>query len=265
MNDIQHESRYPQAETLAAISDNLARVNRRIADVCARAGREPNSVRLLPVSKTRDETRIRLAYAAGCRFLGENKVQEAFGKWQALPDLKELRWSIIGHLQTNKARYVARFASEFQALDSLRVAEELDRRLQREGRALDVFIQVNTSGEASKYGLQPEAVAAFVKNLPVFSSLHVVGLMTLAVFSSDIPRVRECFASLRELRDRLREEAPAHVSLEELSMGMSGDFEIAVEEGATVVRVGQAIFGARDLPDSHYWPAADDTTSPSAG
>lgn len=254
MNDFHPDPRYPQAETLAAISDNLADVNRRIADACARAGRDPRAVRLLPVSKTRDVSRIRLAYAAGCRFLGENKVQEALGKWEALQDLADLRWSIIGHLQTNKARYVARFASEFQALDSVRVAEELDRRLQREGRALDVFIQVNTSGEESKYGLQPDAVAAFLKNLPAFSSLHIVGLMTLAIFSSDVPRVRACFVSLRELRDRLRDDAPAHVGLDELSMGMSGDFEIAVEEGATVVRVGQAIFGARDVPDSHYWP-----------
>jgi len=130
----------------------------------------------------------------------------------------------------------------------------LERRLQAEGRALDVFVQINTSGEASKYGLAPEEAGAFIRALPAYSALRVRGLMTLALFSSDAQRVRQCFVLLRTLRDQLRQEAPAGVALDELSMGMSGDFEIAIEEGATVVRVGQAIFGARALPDSHYWP-----------
>ena len=152
---------------------------------------------------------------------------------------------------------MARFASEFQALDSLRVAEALERRLQAEGRGLDVFVQVNTSGEASKYGLPPDEVAAFLRQLHAFPALRVRGLMTLALLSAEAARVRRCFVLLRELRDRLRQGAPDGVSLDELSMGMSGDYEIAIEEGATVVRVGQAIFGARDTPDSHYWPAAE--------
>jgi pyridoxal phosphate enzyme (YggS family) len=167
---------------------------------------------------------------------------------------------VIGHLQTNKARLVARFASEFQALDNLRVAEALDRRLQAEGRALDVFVQVNTSGEASKYGLPPEEVQGFIRALPGFTALRVRGLMTLALFSSEAERVRQCFVLLRGLRERLRQDAPAGIALDELSMGMSGDFEIAIEEGATVVRVGQAIFGARAQPDSFYWPSARPST-----
>ncbi len=145
----QH-GRYPQAETVDDFRHNLATVQARMAAACRRAGRDPASVRLLPVSKTKPESSLRLAHAAGCRMLGENKVQEAFGKWEAMQDLADLQWSVIGHLQTNKAKLVARFASEFQALDNLRVAEALDRRLQAEGRALDVFVQVNTSGEASK-------------------------------------------------------------------------------------------------------------------
>jgi hypothetical protein len=246
--------RYPQALTLADFQHNLAVVQARIAAACQRTGREVSSVRLLPVSKTQPADRLRLAHAAGCRMLGENKVQEAWGKWEALQDLTDLRWSVIGHLQTNKAKLVARFASEFQALDSLRLAEALDRRLQAEGRALDVFVQVNTSGEASKYGLAPDAVPAFLQALPAMSALRVRGLMTLALFSHDSARVRQCFVRLRRLRDQLRQSAPAGMSLEELSMGMSGDFDIAIEEGATVVRVGQAIFGARAVPDQHYWP-----------
>lgn len=246
---------YPQAETVEDFQRNLAAVQARIAAACLRSGRDPATVRLLPVSKTKPEASLRLAYAAGCRYLGENKVQEAFSKWQGMQDLTDLHWSVIGHLQTNKAKVVARFASEFQALDSLRLAEALERRLQAEGRGLDVFVQVNTSGEASKYGLPPEEVPAFVSKLSAYPALRVRGLMTLALFSAEAERVRQCFILLRTLRDQLRQKAPASIGLDELSMGMSGDFEIAIEEGATVVRVGQAIFGARALPDSHYWPS----------
>ncbi|WP_341643544.1 YggS family pyridoxal phosphate-dependent enzyme [Thauera sp. SDU_THAU2] len=253
---------YPQAGTVEDFQHNLAAVQARIAAACRRAGRDPAGVRLLPVSKTKPAASLRLAHAAGCRMFGENKVQEAHGKWEAMQDLADLQWSVIGHLQTNKAKLVARFASEFQALDSLRVAAALDRRLQAEGRALDVFVQVNTSGEASKYGLAPADVPAFLGELPAFSSLRVRGLMTLALFSAEAERVRRCFVLLRQLRERLRQEAPAGIVLDELSMGMSGDFEIAIEEGATVVRVGQAIFGARALPDSHYWPAATAADEP---
>ncbi|MPS95333.1 YggS family pyridoxal phosphate-dependent enzyme [Comamonas sp.] len=252
----QH-GRYPQAETVEDFRCNLATVQARIAAACRRAGRDPAGVRLLPVSKTKPESSLRLAHAAGCLMLGENKVQEAYGKWEAMQDLPDLQWSVIGHLQTNKAKLVARFASEFQALDNLRVAEALDRRLQVEGRSLDVFVQVNTSGEASKYGLAPDAVEDFLWALPGFSALRVRGLMTLALFSSEAERVRRCFVLLRNLQERLRQDAPSGIGLEELSMGMSGDFEIAIEEGATVVRVGQAIFGARTQPDSLYWPAGD--------
>lgn len=253
---------YPQAASVEDFQDNLAAVQARIAAACQRVGRDPAGVRLLPVSKTKPEACLRMAYAAGCRMLGENKVQEAYSKWEAMQDLTDLQWSVIGHLQTNKAKLVARFATEFQALDSLRVAEALDRRLQIEGRSLDVFVQINTSGEASKFGLAPEAAAAFIQALPAFSALRVRGLMTLALFSSEADRVRGCFVGLRELRDQLRQSAPAGMDLQELSMGMSGDYEIAIEEGATVVRVGQAIFGARSLPDSHYWPGAAPEVSP---
>lgn len=248
---------YPAAHTSLAIQQNLRAVRQHITLACSRAGRDPAAVRLLPVSKTIDENRIRLAYAAGCREFGENKVQEFARKRQNMADLADLRWSVIGHLQINKAKLVARFASEFHALDSLRVAEALDRRLQVEGRRLDVFVQVNTSGEASKYGLQQNDLPAFLQQLPAFSALRVRGLMTLALLSAETPRVRQCFALLRILRDRLRQELSAGIGLDELSMGMSGDFEIAIEEGATVVRIGQAIFGARTLPDSYYWPDSD--------
>ncbi|TXI47966.1 MAG: YggS family pyridoxal phosphate-dependent enzyme [Mycobacterium sp.] len=245
----------PPADTVAAIERNLADVRGRIESAARRAGRDPAEVRLLPVTKTLPGDRLRLAALAGCTEFGENKVQEAKRKHAELADL-DVSWSVIGHLQTNKAKDVAAFAAEFQALDSVRVAEALDRRLAQTGRTLKVFVQVNTSGEESKFGLRPEDVPAFLSELSAFGSLRVQGLMTLALFSPDTERVRACFRLLRELRDRAREEAPELIGPGGLSMGMSGDFELAVEEGSTCVRVGQAIFGARVTPDSHYWPPA---------
>ena len=242
------------SSTAPQLQANFDAIRARIAGACSKAGRDPAEVRLLPVSKTVDESRLREAHAIGLREFGENKVQEAMGKWEAMADLPDLRWVLIGHLQTNKAKYAARFASEFQALDSLRVAEALDAQLQKQGRALDVLVQVNTSGEATKFGLTPEQVPGFVRQLPAFASLRVRGLMTLALFSDDPARVRPCFVRLRELRERLRQDAPAGIAMDELSMGMSGDFELAIAEGATTVRVGTAIFGSRPTPDSNYWP-----------
>ncbi len=238
---------FPKADTADDLTRNIAAVKMRIAAACRRVGRDPHSVRLLPVSKTVDERHIRLAYEAGCRAFGENKVQEARTKAEAMADL-DIAWSVIGYLQSNKAKYVARFAAEFQALDSLKAAEGLDRRLNIEGRALDVFIQVNSSGEASKYGVTREYDFDFARQLSAFSTLKVRGLMTLAVFSADSKRVRRCFMLMRRPQDQLKQEAPAGMSFGESSMGMSGDFEIAIEEGATTVRVGQAIGGARRCP-----------------
>jgi pyridoxal phosphate enzyme (YggS family) len=213
---------YPPACTLDDFVRNLAAVRMQIANACRRVGRHLDEVRLLAVSKSVDEGRIRLAHAAGCREFAENKVQEAGRKWKTMVDLPDLRWSMIGHLQTNKVKVVARFANEVQTLDSLRVAEALDRRLLAEGLLLDVFVQVNTSGEASKYGLPPGETSAFVRDLSPFQSLHVRGLMTLALLSSESVRVRRRFAMLRSLRDQLRQDGPAGVSMDELSMGMSG-------------------------------------------
>lgn len=243
-------SSYPPAQTTAEFEANIAEVMRRIDAAAVRAGRSPSDVRLLPVSKTVPQERLRLAVAAGCRELGENKVQEAKRKSVEMADL-DVSWAVIGHLQTNKAKDVAAVASEFQALDSLRVAEALDRRLQMLGRGLDVYVQVNTSDEEQKYGLPPAEVPAFLDALPAYTSLRVRGFMTLAEFSSDEERVRACFRRLRDVRDRAVQDRSEAM---ELSMGMSGDYEIAVEEGSTCVRVGQAIFGSRALPDSHYWP-----------
>jgi len=237
-------------DPLALFRTNLAAVEERIARACERAGRRRADVRLLPISKTVPAHILRLAHVAGIRTFGENKLQEAIVKREALADLA-IDWSIVGHLQSNKVKYLARFACEFHALDSLRIAELLNQRLEREHRSLDVYVQVNTSHEASKFGLHPDELMSFVDKLGDFPRLRPRGLMTLALFSADMARVRPCFTLLRRLRDEAVRRNPG---LAGLSMGMTGDFETAIEEGATVVRVGQAIFGQRPTPDSHYWP-----------
>lgn len=233
------------------IAANLTVVEQRIRAAAVRAGRDPSSVRLLPVSKTKPLADILTAHASGYRRFGENKVQEALSKWEQSRGMADLEWAVIGHLQTNKVRHVARFAAEFQALSSLRVAAELDRRLQAEGRQLEVLVQVNSSGEEQKYGLPPSEVVAFARAVRAFDSLDVRGLMTLAVFSDDRERVGACFDVMRQVQLELRDADGG--GWDELSMGMSGDFELAIEHGATCVRVGQAIFGSRLNPND-YWP-----------
>ena len=229
---------------------NLAAVEERIAKACHLAGRARDEVRLLPVTKTVPAHILRLAHRVGITNMGENKIQEAADKYETLADLG-IDWSIIGHLQTNKIKYLVRFASEFHALDSERVAHQMNERLEKEGRDLDVFVQVNTSDEESKFGLAPAALLPFVETLDQYPRLKPRGLMTLALFSHDMAKVRPCFTLLRDLRDQAVQINPG---LTGLSMGMSGDFEEAIEEGATIVRVGQAIFGKRPTPDSLYWP-----------
>jgi pyridoxal phosphate enzyme (YggS family) len=237
------------------IAGNLAEVRRRIDEACAAADRDPATVRLLPVSKTKPPEVLREAYDAGARLFGENKVQEAVAKAEVFADVPDLQFAVIGHLQTNKAKQVAEVAAEFHALDSLRLAEALDKRLGALDRTLDVFVQVNSSAEDSKFGLAPESVPEFARELERFATLRVRGLMTLAVFSEDTALVGACFQRMRDLRARLQDTDERPERWAELSMGMSGDYEQAIAYGATTVRVGQAIFGDR-LDPNDYWPVS---------
>lgn len=244
--DLQRFGPNPR-ESFAA---NLALVHRRIAVACEQAGRPFDSVRLLPVTKTVPADILRLAWSAGVTDFAENKLQEARDKAEDLADLA-IRWHIVGHLQSNKVKYLTRLADEFHALDSLKLADILNRRLEADDRDMNVYVQVNTSGEQSKFGLHPDDAMDFIERLEAFPRLKPQGLMTLAVFSDDPDRVRPCFTLLRRLRDQAQR---LHPRMTGLSMGMSGDYELAVREGATVVRVGQAIFGPRPTPNAHYWP-----------
>lgn len=236
------------AATTEDFSHNLAAVRERIARAARSVGRDPEAVRLLPVTKTIPAERLRLAIAAGVDTLGENKVQEAQAKHEEFKqDYPHLRYSVIGPLQRNKAKFVAQFADEFHALDSLRLAETLQSRLEAEDRHLDVFIQVNTSGEESKSGIEAAEAAELLAALKPLDRLKPVGLMTMAANTSDESSIRASFTLLRETLAELQ-AAGAPEEFAQLSMGMSGDFEIAIQEGATVVRVGQGIFGARQYP-----------------
>lgn len=230
---------------VAQIGANIDAVRGRIEAACQRVGRDPGEVRLLPVSKTHPPPALMAAHAAGISRFGENRVQELVAKAGQLDPALGIEFALIGPLQSNKAGRAVQCAVEFQALDSLKLAANLDRRLQALGRSLDVLVEVNTSGEATKHGLAPHDVPGFAAELAAFDALNVRGLMTIAVLSPDTGQVAGCFRMLRELRDRLRDDQVAGSDWPELSMGMSGDFELAIEHGATCVRVGTAIFGAR--------------------
>jgi pyridoxal phosphate enzyme (YggS family) len=221
------------------IAERLALVRERIAEAALRAGRAPESVRLLAVSKTKPAELVRAAYEAGQREMGENYVQELGAKAAALSDLGELRWHMIGPLQRNKVKQVVGVAALVHTVDRVSLAEEIEKRAAAIGRVVPVLLEVNVAGEASKAGCSPEEAPALAAAVRAMPHVELRGLMTIPPDTEDREEARPYFRRLRELRDRLGGDLP------ELSMGMSHDFEIAIEEGATIVRVGTAIFGAR--------------------
>jgi len=224
------------------IKENLERVQDRIAEVATSVGREPEEITLVAVTKTLPAEIISEAYEYGIRVIGENRAQEALKKWEVLQDLP-LEWHFIGYLQTNKVKYVLRFASMIQSVDRKELVDELRKRLEATGHTIDVLIEVNTSGEATKAGVKPDRAGELLDYILDSPCLNVRGFMTMAPFTDDERVVRECFAKLRKLRDKLQDEFC--VPLKELSMGMSSDYHLAIMEGATMVRIGTAIFGPR--------------------
>jgi len=237
-------------EDRALLGARIARVRERMAQACARVGRDPSEVRLLLATKTVPVERIRLAVDAGAHLLGENRIQEALGKFRDVP---EAEWHFIGHLQTNKVRQALEFAKMIHSVDRPSLVEALDARLREQGRRLDVLLQVNTSYEASKFGVEPAGALELARFAAKHDTLRVRGLMTIGPLSDDLDRVRRAYRLLRELRDELQGTLG---DLPILSMGMSGDFELAIEEGATLVRVGTTVFGPRGTSDAEYWPEA---------
>ncbi len=226
------------------LRENLETVRARIRNACAKAGRSESTVRLLLATKSQPPTVLREAVAEGASLFGENRVQEALPKVEALRDLT-IAWHFIGHLQSNKVRDALQFATCIESVDSSSLAMALDKELQRQGRAVDIFVEVNTSGEATKHGQHPDEVYSLLSLLKGLDTLRVRGFMTIGALSEDEGVVRACFSKLRSIRDRAVEQGMVTSDANDLSMGMSSDFEWAIAEGATIIRVGSAVFGER--------------------
>lgn len=228
---------------MASITENIASVRERIARAAERAGREPSDITTVAVAKGVDVERMREAIDGGISIIGENRVQEALHKVKTLG--RSVMWHMVGHLQRNKAKEAVRIFNLIQSLDSLRLAEEINSRALAAGTIMDVLVQVNTSGEETKFGLEPEEALDFLGSISTCKGLSVRGLMTIGAFLPDPEEVRPCFRTLRELKEKIIDARLPNVEMEYLSMGMTSDFEVAIEEGANMVRIGTAIFGPR--------------------
>lgn len=235
---------------MSLVADNLARLRERIAEAAAQAGRDPGSITLMAVSKTVEPERIREAYNAGIRVFGENRVQEFAEKVLRLAELSQAEWHLIGHLQTNKARKAVEIFHAVDSVDSLRLAQKLDQAAQETDKILRVLIEINLGGEASKAGLSPDSpeLEDLLKAATTLKHLQISGLMTIPPYTDDPEGARPYFRALRNLRDSITlRELPA-ITMDILSMGMSHDFEAAIVEGSTCVRIGTAIYGERAKP-----------------
>ncbi|UCC66268.1 MAG: YggS family pyridoxal phosphate-dependent enzyme [Deltaproteobacteria bacterium] len=223
------------------IKDNLRKVREMIQEAASKVGMDPQGIKLIAVTKTVELEKIREAVSAGATILGENYVQEARKKMEEIGRIG-LQWHLIGHLQTNKAKYAVELFELIHSLDSIKLARELDRRATAAGKIVDCLIEVNLSQESSKFGIRKEEVLDLVHEIKVMKNISLKGLMTMPPYFDDPELARPYFISLRKLKEEIEKEG---IPLPELSMGMSSDFEVAIEEGATMVRVGRAIFGER--------------------
>jgi len=228
---------------MSSIRDNFLRVLERMGHAAGRAGRDPGEITLITVSKTVESARVREAIEAGVTILGENYVQEAREKIEEIGH--GVQWHMIGHLQKNKAKYAVTLFDYIHSLDGIPLAQEIDRRAAQKGVRVRALVEVNLSGEASKFGIGSEAVVDLIYHVSSMKHISIEGLMTMPPYFDEPEKARPYFIRLRELRDRIQKEGIEGIRMDELSMGMSGDFEAAIEEGATMVRVGTAIFGER--------------------
>ncbi len=229
---------------MSVIGKNIEKVRGKIADAAGKSGRSLSDVRLMAVTKTVDDERIMEAIEVGVDIIGENYVQEAKRKIEKMG--KNVEWHLIGHLQTNKAKYAVRLFDMIHSVDRLGVAVELDKRAKLSGNFVKILIEVNLSGEESKSGVIGEGAIDLIRDVSLLETLSIKGLMTMPPWFDEPEDARPFFSALRGLRDRIAEENIDGVHMDELSMGMTGDYAVAVEEGATIVRVGRAIFGERD-------------------
>ena len=226
------------------LRENLQEVEERIQEACRRAGRDRSEVTLVAVSKTKPVSMLKEAYDLGVRVFGENKVQEIREKYEALP--KDIEWHMIGHLQTNKVKYIADKISLIHSVDSLRLAETIEKEAVKHNRIVDILLEVNVAEEESKFGIKTSEVLALAENVVQLPHIRLRGLMTIAPFVENPEKNRAIFANLHELYVDIKDKNIDNGTVSILSMGMTNDYEVAIEEGATMVRVGTGIFGARD-------------------
>jgi pyridoxal phosphate enzyme (YggS family) len=226
---------------MGTVKDNLETINKKIKEAALKVNRDPQEIKLVAVTKTATLEQIEEAINEGVKIIGENKVQEAKKKYQVLTT--EVKWHLIGHLQTNKVKYAVEIFDLIHSVDRIKLAKEIDNRSVQFKKTIDVLIEVNISGEETKYGYNPEKVEAFLKEISEFSGIRVRGLMTIAPISKGKEEVRPYFRRLRELSERIRDKNIKNIKMDYLSMGMTDDFEIAIEEGANIVRIGRGIFG----------------------
>lgn len=225
------------------VSENILKIKQKIWEVCQKVGRNPDEITIVAVTKTVPVEKIKEAINAGIYDIGENRVQELLEKRNSL---ENVRWHFVGHLQTNKVKYIVNFIHLIHSVDSLKLALEIDKRAEKINRPVDVLIEVNTSGEKTKYGVKPEETIEIVKQISENCKfVHIKGLMTLAAYSPDPENARTMFKMLKNLSDEIAKLNLKNVEMKHLSMGMSNDYWIAIEEGATIVRIGTAIFGPR--------------------
>ena len=226
------------------LKDQLQEVEKRIQAACDRAGRKREEVTLIAVSKTKPVETLQEAYDLGVRIFGENKVQELTAKYEALP--KDIHWHMIGHLQTNKVKYIIDKAELIHSVDSLKLAETIEKEAAKHDLIADILVEVNVAEEESKFGMKMEEVIPFVEKVSAFPHVRVRGLMTIAPFVEDPKENRSIFADLHKLYIDIKNKNHDNDTVSVLSMGMTNDYEVAIEEGATMVRVGTGIFGARN-------------------
>ena len=226
------------------IKENLANVRENIKKACERAGRDPEEVTLISVSKTKPISMLEEAYAADCRDFGENKVQEIMDKYPQLPE--DIRWHMIGHLQRNKVKYIIDKVSLIHSVDSLRLAQEISSQAVKKQVDIDILLEVNIAGEESKFGIAREEAIQLAEEAATLPHIHIKGLMTIAPFVSNPEDNREYFRQIRELSVDIGQKNIDNVTMSVLSMGMTGDYTVAIEEGATMIRVGTGIFGERN-------------------
>ncbi len=235
------------------IQKNLTQIKARINLACAKAERDPNEIKLVLATKTVSSEKIKAALCSGETLIGENKVQEIKEKFDSLSAIPHEK-HFIGHLQSNKIKDLLKYkVTCVQSIDRLELAEKLHKRLVAEQKTINVFVQINTSAERSKFGIKPENTQGFIREITKFDTLKITGLMTIGLFSAKAERVRTCFRLLKNIQQEINQQNISGIELRELSMGMSSDLEIAIEEGSTMIRVGTAIFGQRVYPDSYYW------------